>query len=92
MRGRLTEEVQRVAMDTMGREISIRELRLMPYVQFCCINSQNLDPNRINPDERHVLSLWRNEGWIEGGASDLYVPKEFWNVMHQILWEAYANK
>lgn len=92
MRGALTETVQQLARELMGREISIRELRMMPYIQFLCINSQNVDPNKIAAEERHVLTLWRNEGYIEGGAVDLYVTKEFWNILHQILWEAYANK
>ena len=37
-RGQLTDEVKKVSKDKLGYEISLDELRLMPYLQYCLMN------------------------------------------------------
>lgn len=90
MRGQLTAEVQQKSIEVLGREISLRELRLMPYVQHVMMNQQRIDPNRINSAERTVLNNWREAGWIEGGAGGLSVTKQFWDALGEILWISYV--
>jgi hypothetical protein len=90
-RGELTARVQSAAKASLGREITIRELRLMPYVQYTMVNERRLEPRHINQEERDILAKWRKAGWIEGGASGLSMTKEFWTAMHEILWVAYAT-
>lgn len=92
MRGILTEAVQAVAVESLGREITSAELRLMPYLHYQLMNNRRIDINRINNIERGILSEWRNNGWIEGGAgSDLYCTHEFWKAMNDILFVSYVN-
>lgn len=62
----------------------------MPYIQFVMMNEQRIDPRKINEKERDILSGWRARGWIEGGASELSVTKEFWDAMSEILWLGYV--
>ncbi|MFT5483314.1 MAG: hypothetical protein ACI9GW_001971 [Halieaceae bacterium] len=90
-RGVLTRVVQDVAMVQLGREITPRELRLMPYIQYCMMNNQRIDPNRVNSEERDILQSWRQLGYIEGGAGGLSITKEFWDQINQILWQAYVD-
>ena len=91
-RGMLTEKVQHEAMAVLGRElISVRELRLMPYVQFVMINNQRLEPNKVSAEERGVLQKWREEGYIEGGAGGLAITREFWDAINHILWFSYVD-
>ena len=90
MRGALTSEIQAAARHLLGREITTTELRLMAYVQYVMMNEQKLDPRKCNPDDRDVLSKWRKEEHIDGGASGLSVTKEFWNAMSEILWLGYV--
>ncbi len=90
-RGMLTEEVNKIAEDMIHRKITQIELRLIPYIQYVMVNEQKLDPNRINGDERKILQKWREEGYIEGGASGLSITKEFWKFMSEILFEAYVR-
>lgn len=90
-RGELTPRVQAIAKTSLGREITFRELRLMPYVQYVMVNERILAPVHINQEERGILAQWRKEGHIEGGASGLSMTKEFWNALHEILWAAYAT-
>jgi hypothetical protein len=90
MRGNITEKIQQLAKKHLGREITQKELRLMPYVQHVMINEQILDPSKINGDERRILQKWREEKHIEGGAAGLAITKEFWDALCEILWEGYV--
>lgn len=89
MRGQLTEDIQKLARDFLGREISVRELRLYPYLDVVMKNSQRLDPTRINQEERGILRVLKEEKHIEGGASGLAMTKEFYDYINQILWLGY---
>lgn len=73
--------------------ITREELRLMPYLQYCLMNNLSIDPRKIIPEERKILSKWQDEGKITrsciGGCS---ITKEFWTTMNEILYEAYIPK
>lgn len=90
-RGQLTTQIIAKAREVLGQEITQRELRLMPYVQHCVVNDQNIDPNKVNAEERVLLSHWRERGWISGGAVDLEVTEKFWHAMHDLLWLGYVT-
>lgn len=90
-RGQMTQAINDKAFELLGTYITQVELRLMPYVQYCVMNDQNIEPRRINQIEREVLSTWRERKWIEGGASDLAISKEFYDAMCQILWLGYVD-
>ena len=91
-RGMLTDRVKTKALELGLKELTQEELRLMPYVQYLAVNSERLDPRRINKTERAILSEWRKAGFIKGGASSEILPtKEFWNIMHELMWLAYVN-
>ncbi|MGG6196489.1 hypothetical protein ACQV2B_20740 [Pantoea allii] len=89
-RGQLTQKIKSLSAELLGREITQTELRLMPYAQHCLMNSQRIDPNKINSEERKVLSDWRKRGFIEGGVSDLGATKVFWDAINAILWLGYV--
>lgn len=90
-RGQLTDRIKEKSKELMGYEISMRELRLMPYVQYCLLNSENINPRKVNQEEREILSRWRKAGYIEGGASGFGVTKEFWDIMSEILFLGYVD-
>jgi hypothetical protein len=90
-RGELTDAIKAKAKELLGYEITQRELRTMPYIQYCVLNGQNIDPRKINAEERTILSDWRQKGFIEGGASDLAISKDFWDALHEILWISYVD-
>lgn len=90
VRGTLSDKVKSAAKKQLGREITATELRLMPYVQYEMLNSQKINYLKISPSERKVLSKWRHEGWLEGGASGLEMCKDFWDAISEILWVSYV--
>lgn len=89
-RGKLTEKIKSNSLKLLGREITQGELRLMPYIQYCLMNSQVFEPKRLSCEEREIISQWRKEGYLEGGVSGFAVKKDFWDAMNQILWLGYV--
>ena len=88
----VTGEINQVAYDLLGiKEITTAELRLMPYIQYTMMNSKKLDPQRMNNEDRAILSQWRSNKWIEGGASGLTITKDFWGAINEIMWLGYVN-
>lgn len=91
-RGQLTKKVQELATRLLGYEIDVTELRLMPYIQYCAVNSLTIDPTRINEAERAVLSNWRFAGYISGGAgSTIWCTLPFWRNINEIVYLAYID-
>lgn len=90
-RGMITDEIKRCSHELLGYEIDCAELRLMPYVQYVMMNEQRVDPIRMKPNERKILSKWREMNFIEGGASGMIVSKAFWDALHEILWLGYVD-
>ena len=90
-RGSLTQRIIDKSKELLGYEISVRELRLMPYIQYVMTNEQRIDPNHISPEEREVLSKWRKAGYIDGGASGLSITKEFWDNICEIIFLGYVD-
>jgi len=90
-RGMLTEEIKTRSKELLGYEIDTIELRLMPYILYVMMNEQRIDPRRINQEERDILSKWRKAGHIEGGASDLAITEEFWNIICEIAQMGYVD-
>lgn len=91
MRGMLTREIRSLSKSLFGYEISVEELRLLPYVQYELMNSGRLDPSKINEKERKILSQWRRHGFLEGGLGEMTITKNFWQSMNEILWLGYVN-
>ena len=90
-RGVLSKKTNKIAKKMIGREISRKELRLIPYIQYVMVNEQKIKIEHIDPEERIILRKWKEEGFIEGGASGLSITKDFWDFMCEILFEAYVN-
>lgn len=91
-RGAVTPEIKARSKDLLGYEVGLRELRLMPYIQFVMMNDQRLDPRKINEEERAILAKWREAGHIEGGASGLSITREFWDIINDLLFMGYVSQ
>ena len=84
-RGMLTDEIK----DKYG--ITLKELRLIPYLQYLLVNHMPVDPNKIDEEERNILSKWQNEGKITFSCSEaVTTTKEFWDWMNEVMWDSYV--
>lgn len=89
-RGCLTKRIEEMSEKFLGRKMTQTELRLMPYLQYVMMNSQKLEPNKINQEEREILRTLKNEKHIEGGASGLSMTREYWDFLCDVLWYSYV--
>lgn len=88
-RGVLTDEIQKVSKEFFGREITVRELRLLPYIDFTIKNNKVL--GNISNEERAIVMEWMEKGYLTGFVSKFSVTREFYNIMQSILWLAYVE-
>lgn len=91
LRGQLTDRIKTRSKELMGYEINLTELRLLPYIQYTMVNTHKLDPNKINQEEREIISKWRNANYIEGGASGMLITDEFWNIICELVKLGYVD-
>lgn len=90
-RGQLTERVRAKAVEMLGREITVTELRLMPYVAHCAQNNRFIDLQKVNKIERGILAAWQDDDWITGTLQNLTVSHEFWTAIAELIYLAYVD-
>lgn len=89
-RGMLTDAVKAKSKELLGYEITTRELRLMPYIDYTMKNNQYIELNKINEEEQGILHKWQDMNFITGTLMNLQLSKEFFMNMQEILWMAYV--
>jgi hypothetical protein len=89
-RGQLTPFIKQRMEEFLGRETDVVELQLMPYLAYVMVNDQRLRPNKINQEERTILTKLRKEGYVDGGISGFAMSRDYWDFCQDILWFAYV--
>lgn len=90
-RGELTDKIG-MKMYEFGVPANQKMLRLIPYIHDCIINNNCIDPNKVDAEERKILSWLRQGRMISGGASEVVrCSQKFWTFMSEILWLGYAD-
>lgn len=85
LRGVVTDEIAE------KHGVSLRQLRLLPYLQYLLLNSKPVDPAKITEEERGILRAWRDEGSITFSASEpCTCTKEFWDWTNEVLFDGYV--
>ena len=87
----LTTDVNEIAKLMIGRKISEKEMRLIPYIQYVMCNDRKLKAELINQEERKILEKWKDEGHVKGGICGLAITKQFWDFMCEVLFIAYVG-
>ena len=52
MRRQLTDKIQKIAKQYLGREITTTKLRLYPYIDYCVKNGGIIDRRKMNNEEQ----------------------------------------
>ena len=92
MRGVLTEEVKQKALKFLKREISQKELRLYPYIDYSIKNScQGWSYNKMDSEEINILGILFNEGHLVYSPEKVIVTKKFYDFMQEILALSYVE-
>jgi hypothetical protein len=91
-RGVINDEVREVCKRAFGTELSLTQLRLLPYIQHTLINTREIDTRKINADEMVIMAEWSELGYLQLLGLQLTVTKKFWDAMNDVLWVAYADR
>lgn len=91
-RGCITKEITEASKKFMGCEITVRELRLLPYLQDCLMNCRTLSRQSLNEEETGILFDWKERGYISGDILMPVLTKEFYDFMCEVLYYSYIKK
>jgi len=92
MRGILTDEISEKAKELLSIDaLTVRELRLFPYIQYIIINGGFIDEAKINDEETEIIETWKEKGWLNGNEK-ISSSKLFWDAICEIIWIGYANQ
>jgi hypothetical protein len=92
LRGRLemlSYEIKKEARILLGHDLTLRELRLLPYIDYCCKNSC-FYYERITTEERVILKNWEATDLLCVGDT-VKVSQRFYSFMCRALWDAYVE-
>lgn len=93
MRGVLTTEIQNKANSFFKREISQKELRLYPYIDYSIKNGcQGWSYSKMNEEEIKILNRLYDEGYIIYSPEKIIVTRNFYNFMQDILAISYVEE
>lgn len=91
-RGQLTQRIKDKSKELLGREITVRELRLMVFIQYVLTNEQTIDHRRINDEEREIWKTCLLNGHaIKASGNKIRVTKEFWDIICELVWLGYVD-
>lgn len=91
MRGHLSDKIQEVSRERLGREITQVELRLIPYLSYCLQNERRIEARKVNEDELRTLREWEAEGLIRMTPFKVSCTRAFWELMQEVVWLGYVT-
>ncbi len=74
-----------------GRDPSLREIRLFPYLTYSLMN-QKIEREKMNSEERELLTNYERQGFIKKRGTDIGCTKEFWDFMTDIVYKTYVQE
>jgi hypothetical protein len=90
-RGRFDQGVKDLFKKHLGREGSVIELRLIPYLQYVMVNDKHIERISVSNEEREIIDLLYSEGHIVELAGHVYCTKAYWDFMSEVLYFSYAH-
>jgi len=93
-RGQLSPEIQNIAKKFFGNEITITELRLLPYILYIIQNDRYFEIKKLSSEELEILSKWKEKGLIDPTFNYIEkttISKMFYNFINKVIWLSYIN-
>lgn len=90
-RGMLTTEIKDLFEKLFDEDATKVKIRLLPYLMYVMVNSQKLDPEKINREERTILRSWKEKGYVSGGIAGMAITKEFWDKAQEVIFWSYVG-
>lgn len=91
-RGALTDELKTVYLEKTKRELTIRELRLLPYLLHCGLNGGSI--KNINSEEIIILQSLDEAGFIfySRFGETIGITEKYFDIICEVLKNSYLVK
>lgn len=94
IRGKINHiETQDIADKFFKEHVDTEQIRLLVFIDYCLKNGGSINPSRITISEDNIIRHWCFCGYLEY-IDDTHLKctsKEFYDIMCEILWDAYVN-
>ena len=91
-RGCLTNEIQHLAIEYLGREITTKELRLYPFIDYCLKNGGYMSREKIDREEIDILHNYNEKTQLKRDCNGyIWVSKDFYDFIQKVLWLSYVD-
>ena len=91
--GFLNENAQELSKKFWERDLSLNELRLFPYIDYCLKNWGRYDPLKMNKKEISIFHQYAKKypQHFEFSMREIWVSKEFYQFIQDVLWVTYVG-
>lgn len=96
-RGMVTDRAAAYYLAAVERELTVKELRLLPLINDTVLNSGKLPVRQVNAEEVAILKALSKAGWIVFqrdeiliGGYTLAISPAYWQHMNYVLFLTYA--
>ena len=91
-RGALTKDIKDDAYikNWLGREITLTELRLFPYLQYLAVNNGKIDYEKVSREEVRVIEDLEDAGWLQTEPR-VKPDRKLWNLMCHVIYMGYVD-
>lgn len=98
-RGKLENANVNLYKEITGRDLTVLELRLLPFIQNCFINKKLMNGNNLNKEEKDILKEMNDVGLINFGRAKgsvgfyfIEINQSLWNITVTTLYDTYVAK
>lgn len=91
-RGKLTERIKNdpYIINWLGREITLEELRLYPYLQYLAVNNGKIDREKISRAEGKIIKALE-EAELLKTKPRVKPDRKLWNLMCHVIYMGYVD-
>lgn len=93
MRGAITDKIIEKSKLFLGREITQKELRLYPYIDYSIKNScQGWSYDKMDLEEIDILNKLYDEKHLIYSPEKVIVSRKFYDFLQDVLAESYVDE
>jgi len=93
-RGKITDELKAFYLVKTKRELTTRELRLLPFLLHCGLNNGTIPSRNVNIEEIMILESLDESGFIFYSRSGelVAITEEYFDIICEVLKHSYLVK
>lgn len=91
MRGQPTTNTPSICKQYGVSNLTVKEIKLIPYLLYACVNFGVLNRNKINREEAEILLNWQDQNYIAWTANNIFISEHFYNFCNAIVFDSYVE-